>query len=202
MLFFGMAFSIQALIHCFCEGLWLVGPRYILQGNMDYHLIRPFSALFLILMGHMHSSGLINLGFGIFFLRIALGILDISVGWYGGLILAAHMFFGFLISFSFLLVLASLAFYLQRVTSLLRVFLSFQQLLTYPLDLFPSFFLMIFTFVLPASFVSFFPLIHFLDPASSPGGFFLPQATVASGSLALGLVCWNKGLRGYQGSAG
>jgi ABC-2 type transport system permease protein len=206
MLFFAVAFTVQALVHCFTEGLWLVGPKYVLKGELDYLMVRPMSPLLQIVMGHLHSSGIINLALGVGMIAHSLrgAVADPSAGHY--LLVAYYVVVGFIIQFSLILMIASLSFLHGKVTAIVSLFMALQQFLAYPLDLFPQLVIVVFTFVLPLAFSSYFPVLELIgrshDRVSGSVPFAIQLSVVGAGLFLASLTVWSKGVSRYQSPQG
>lgn len=204
-LIFGLSFTAQALTHIVAEGLWLLGPRYVEQGNLDYLLLRPVGALFQLVLGHLHSSGVVNLGLGLWLILRSLDRI-------GGLTPATLPFLawfiaaGFAINLALVLALASLAFRHGRVNSLIALFTTLHRFLAYPLEIFPAFVFAGLTFVVPLAFTSYFPALSLLDAArgdhTRAWRFALDLGAVAVLALAGGLLAWRRGLAAYRSPGG
>lgn len=203
LLFFAVAFAVQGLTDCFCEGLWLVGPRYVVGGELDYLLVRPVSPLAQIVMANMHSSGVVPFLLGVALIMHAHGRVAPDATALERIALFYQVFVGFLIQFAIILALTSLSFLYGRVTALIAMLATLRQFFAYPLDIFPRAVLLVFTLVIPLAFASYFPVLEALRPGGGRAlAFSLEVTALALVALAAALHCWNRGVMRYQSAQG
>jgi len=206
LLFFAVAFTIQAIVQCTCEGLWLLGPKYVVQGDLDHVLTRPVPPLLLITMAHLHGSGLIHALFGAGLIAHTLNRVapEASLASWGLIVYAVIA--GSLIQFSLILAISSLSFLHGKVISLLAILQTLQQFLSYPLDIFPRLVVLVLTFVVPIAYTSYYPVLSLIRLSSDPSPVILAFIVELTGvtilCLAVSWSTWRWGLSHYQSASG
>jgi ABC-2 type transport system permease protein len=179
------------------------GPL-IRKGQFDQLLLRPInitlqvfgSRLVLRRLGKM-LEGLIIFIYGISMLNI-----DWTVGkllYIPILIISQVLFFG-----SLFIIGATTTFWTMERLEILNIFTyGGSEIMSYPMHIFPRPIRLIFTYLVPAIFMSYFPAVYILDkpdPLNAPGIVSFLAPFVASIMLWLALRFWHFGIRNYQSS--
>ena len=77
------------------------------------------------------------------------------------------------------------------------------EMMSYPMSIYPDWIRKIFTLLIPAIFINYYPALYFLgkpDPLGLPPTMALLSPVIGLGSLLVGLLFWRYGLRHYQSS--
>jgi ABC-2 type transport system permease protein len=177
------------------------GPM-IRKGQFDQLLLRPVNITLQVLGSRfvLRRLGKIMEGLIIFFYGLSL----IEVHWtifkvlYIPILSASQvLFFG-----SMFIIGATTTFWTMERLEILNVFTyGGSEIMSYPMHIFPRAIRLIFTFLVPAIFLSYFPTVYILgkpDPLNAPGftAFLAPFIGVAM--LFLALKFWRFGIRNYQ----
>jgi ABC-2 type transport system permease protein len=179
------------------------GPM-VRKGRFDQLLLRPANITLQVLgsrfvlrrMGKM-MEGLIIFIFGLSHLTLTwtpLKILYIPV-----LVISQVCFFG-----SLFIIGATTTFWTMERLEILNIFTyGGSEIMSYPMHVFPRPIRLVFTYLVPAIFMSYFPAVYILnkpDPLNAPGfvSFLAPFLAVLMMWLALRF--WQFGIRNYQSS--
>jgi ABC-2 type transport system permease protein len=196
--FAGSLFVLDALQMTFvANNLWTF-PMLVNHGDLDYHLVRPVSALFLVGFREIAVSSFINL-------LMAIGVLVWALSRYPGplpvgsiLLYVSLLLVGLGIHFSLHILSVVPVFWTQSTRALRDVFFSLDQYTARPVGVFTGWARRVLTTVLPLGLIVSFPCrILFEGPSV---GVPLHMLAALVGSFGLLLVCWSRGLRAY-GSA-
>jgi len=179
------------------------GPM-VRKGQFDQILLRPVNVTIQVLgsrfvlrrLGRM-MEGLIIIIYGISILNI-----DWTVGkllYIPILIISQVLFFG-----SLFIIGATTTFWTMERLEILNIFTyGGSEIMSYPMHVFPRPIRLIFTYLVPAIFMSYFPAVYILDkpdPLNAPGLVSFLAPLVASLMLWLALRFWHFGIRNYQSS--
>jgi len=174
-------------------------PNNIQQGTFDFILLRPVPSQFGAAFRRVNIHQLGNLLAGIILLIYALARLSFTPS------LLAILFFiiaaasGIIIFYSLLIMVVSLAFWLERFEGFWAFMYIFTEPLTVPFDIFPRYPRLALTYLLPLAFVVFVPaqaLTGRLNAAYLPVGIALSFIFLVLANLA-----WRAGLRRYSSAS-
>ena len=193
------AFSIILFIQT-----WHIGG-IMLAGELDRFLLRPMNVSFQFLFMDFNLIGLTDLLPGV--IIFIYGCMQVRFSWtlYSTLAIMAVLFGATLIRGALFMATGSIAFWTKSNSDFSGINLNIMDRTTmYPLTMYPRIIQMIFTFVLPFGFISFFPASAFLgmdNGFSFPSWiiWFTPVVGIAVFTLSCLLFC--AGLRKYD-SAG
>ncbi len=179
------------------------GPM-IRKGQFDQLLLRPvnitlqvFGSRFVLRRLGKMLEGLIIFIYGISMLNI-----DWTVGkllYIPILIISQVLFFG-----SLFIIGATTTFWTMERLEILNIFTyGGSEIMSYPMHIFPRPIRLIFTYLVPAIFMSYFPAVYILDkpdPVNAPEFVSFLAPLVAVIMLWLALRFWHFGIRNYQSS--
>lgn len=178
---------------------------YILEGNLDRPLLRPFNPLAQLVMENINlrDSQVIIKGMAIVWWALANGAAAVPGGghfhmtplvFFGANLLAV---IGAAVYAGVFLTVASLNFWVKDRVGLVNPLFSVNEASRYPLTIYDSFVRAIFTWVIPFAFCAFYPAAYFTDPARW-GKWLLLGPVVAAIGISVGLFVFNRGLRVYE----
>lgn len=179
------------------------GPM-VRKGSFDQLLLRPANITLQVLgsrfvtrrLGRM-IEGLTIFLFGLS--RLTLSWTPFKIVYIPILVISQIFFFG-----SLFIIGATTTFWTMERLEVLNIFTyGGSEVMSYPMHIFPRPIRMIFTFLVPAIFMSYFPAVYLLnkpDPLNAPGfvSFLAPFLAVLMMGLALRF--WRFGIRNYQSS--
>ena len=181
-------------------------PRHfglkIRQGTFDQILLRPISATLQVLGSALALRRLGKTAFSIGIFVYALNHTDIlwsldKLIFLPVVIVSMVLFFGGLF-----IVGATYTFWtIDAVEVMNIVTYGGRNLISYPMSIYSAWMRHIFTFLIPAIFLNYYPALYFLDksdPLGFPSFAFLFSPVVGLGTFALALAFWGYGIRHYQ----
>jgi ABC-2 type transport system permease protein len=193
-------YSLIALVplQLFFQNVWSLREN-IITGNLTKYYFRPLSLLFSFMSEVFDIKALGQFIFGAYLIYYASPRLDIhwnplSFIWFIILVISSS-----LIIISILLMGASIVFY-SNYGGDMNVFLyKLKDYSRYPVTIFSSFFKITFTFILPVSFLGFYPSLFFIRPWDVPAlSYLTPVVGIVFTFIAYRV--WKKGLTFYTGA--
>ncbi|WP_219837789.1 ABC transporter permease [Paenibacillus sp. R14(2021)] len=201
---FGLSLLSHGLLVVFFINTWHM-DNMVINGGFDRLLLRPLNVFFQLISSYFNFIGLIDLIPGtIIFLY---GCSQIGFEW--SLVNICKLILvvigGVLIRASLFICLGTIAFWTKRSASLVGFALSMlERGAMYPLTIYPYAIQVLFTFLIPIGFISFYPAVEFTGKTS---GFHIPF-DLALWTPVIGIVCFvlsqqlfKLGLKNYE-SAG
>jgi ABC-2 type transport system permease protein len=177
------------------------GPM-VRHGRFDQLLLRPVNITLQVLGSRfeLRRLGRIFEGMIIFIYGLNLIHIDWTIGkiiYIPIIALSQVLFFGSLFIFG-----ATTTFWTMERLEILNIFTyGGSEIMSYPMHIFPRAIRLVFTFLVPAIFMSYFPAVFILeksDPLNAPGFVSFLAPLLALGMLALALRFWKFGIRNYQ----
>jgi ABC-2 type transport system permease protein len=202
-LLYGLLETIFALVDMIFSGF---DPpffgRWIRNGHFDQLLLRPVNPLIQVMGSRFVLRRTARIFQGLVVLGVALALTDIQwtplkVLMVPGMVLGTLLFFG-----GFLVFGSTLTFWTVESVEVVNI-LTYggSEMMSYPMSIYPRWMVRIFTYVIPAIFVIYYPALYLLD---RPDPFGLPPWSHWVSPIAGGLVMvaallfWRLGLRHYQ----
>ncbi|MBG0785174.1 MAG: ABC-2 family transporter protein [Anaerolineaceae bacterium] len=179
------------------------GPL-VRKGQFDQLLLRPASITLQVLgsrfvirrLGKI-LEGLIIFIFGLS--RLSIAWTPVKVLYIPVMVLSQVCFYG-----SLFIAGATTTFWTMERLEILNIFTyGGNEIMSYPMHIFPRPIRMIFTFIVPAIFMSYFPAVFILnkpDPLHAPGFFSFLAPFLGIVMMWLALRFWRFGIRNYQSS--
>jgi ABC-2 type transport system permease protein len=176
--------------------------RRVRYGSFDQMLLRPVNLIALILGSQfiLRRLGRIIQGS----ILIVISLMNVQIQWTPlKVLMVPIVYFSLILFFGGLFIIgATLSFWTIESLEAVNIFTyGGTEMMEYPMDIYPDFIRVFFTYILPAIFMLYYPALYILDkpdplgmPAWSP--FLAPFVAVAV--LSLGIIFWNYGLRFYQ----
>ncbi len=209
-LLFVLGFSLVpiAFFHCLCGNLYQLSSRYIINGELDRILLRPYPSYLQICFDRLAIEDLSGAVFGFALMAIAaarlpgfdwsplnLGLLALMLASAFGVVVAVFMAF------------ASTGFWFEDRVGMVPPVYNLMEFGRWPVDIYHRLVRLLITCAIPFGFVAFFPASLFVGgpagEAASPWwhhpGVWTP--VVAAVALAVAMSLWRMGIRRYN-SAG
>jgi ABC-2 type transport system permease protein len=174
----------------------------IRKGSFDQFLLRPVPIMWQVLSSDLtlRRIGRIFLGLAIFMTAVGLS----NVAWtFAKIVYLPFVIVGMVLFFGGLFIIgSSLTFWTVESLEVINILTyggSF--LISYPMSIYQDWLRRIFTFVIPAIFLNYYPALYFLDKTDPFNFPFIAHflAPVAGATVfALALLFWHFGLRHYQ----
>jgi ABC-2 type transport system permease protein len=168
-------------------------------GTLDFTLTKPVDAQALVSMRQIEVWKLLDVLIGIVVLVVAITQLGASIGPAQALAFAVALLAGVTIIYSFLLILATCAFWWVRLDNILNIFQSMYEAGRWPIGIYPPWLRYILTFLVPVGFAITVPTEGLVGRLTSPT--LLGAIALA---IALPLVArafWKFGVRHYSGAS-
>lgn len=177
------------------------GPM-VRKGQFDQLLLRPVNITLQVLGSRFVLRRLGKISEGLIIFLYGLSLVDINwtfikIGYIPILVVSQVLFFGSLFIFG-----ATTTFWTMERLEILNVFTyGGSEVMSYPMHIFPRALRIIFTYVIPAIFLSYYPTIFILDkpdPLNAPAIVSFIAPIVAAVLLLLALRFWRFGIQNYQ----
>lgn len=176
--------------------------RWIRNGYFDQILLRPVNPLIQVMGSRFVLRRTARIFQGLVVLGLALALTDIQ--WTAlkillvpGMVLGTLLFFGGLLIFG-----STLTFWTVESIEVVNI-LTYggSEMMSYPMSIYPRWMVRLFTYVIPAIFINFYPALYLLD---RPDPFGMPSWAPWISPLAGGLIMlaalqfWRFGMKQYQ----
>jgi ABC-2 type transport system permease protein len=177
-------------------------PQRIRMGTFDSLLIRPLGAMFQLCADDFAFRRLGKLVQGIAVLVYAFSILDVS--WSAGKVAAFVLMLasGTAIFAAIWVISSSIAFWVVEGGEMMNAFTYGSSFATeYPLHIMAKWLRRVFTFIVPAAFVNYYPSLYILDkrdPFHAPGWVRFASPVVAIILLLVANATWKTAIRHYR----
>jgi ABC-2 type transport system permease protein len=195
-----ISFSLADLLFGHIDSL----PTYLREGTLDALLLRPLPILAQLVTSDISLRRLGRTGFGVAILAIAVPLNDIDWTPARLVLMVVAPLTGAAIFAALFVCAAAIQFWLVEGSEFANAFTyGGAYAAQYPTSIFSLPMRVLFTFVVPAAFTAYLPVLILLDlpgPAGLPQqlGWCTPLA--AAGSWAVALTGWRAGLRHYTGT--
>jgi viologen exporter family transport system permease protein len=172
--------------------------EHVRLGTLDFALLKPVSAQFLVTLRHFRVVQLAQIGLGAVVVTVGLGRVA-TVGPFEALGFAVALACGFVLIYALLLALSTFAFWFVRVDNLMAIYWSFLDAGRFPVDIYPGWLRVTLSSAVPIGVAVTVPaqvIAGRLDPL---GLGLLVVGTLAA--FALSAWFWRLGLRSYTGAS-
>jgi ABC-2 type transport system permease protein len=173
--------------------------REVHQGTMDFTLLKPADAQFLVSIRQVQIWKLCDIALGLAVVGVALAHLGATVGAWQVLTFIFALVAGGSIVYSFWLMLATCSFWLVRVENILVIFQDLYQAGRWPVSIYPSWLRWTLTFLVPVTVATTIPAQALIGQLVWPA--LLGIALFALLALLLSRWFWLFGLRHYTGAS-
>jgi ABC-2 type transport system permease protein len=169
------------------------------QGTLDFMLTKPEDAQLLISARQIEIWKLVDVGLGFGVIGVALWRLEAVLGPGQAAIFSLMLLCGGVIVYSFLLMLATCAFWFVRVDNIMVIFQSMYEAGRWPISIYPAWLRYSLTFLVPVAFA-------ITVPAEALAGrlqwtTLLSALALAATLLVLSRWFWKVGVRHYSGAS-
>lgn len=177
------------------------GPM-VRRGRFDQLLLRPVNITLQVLGSRFVLRRLGRIFEGVIIFIYSLSLINIQwtlekILYIPIIALSQVLFFGSLFIFG-----ATTTFWTMERLEILNIFTyGGSEIMSYPMHIFPRAIRLVFTFLVPAIFMSYFPAVYILgksDPLNAPGFVSFIAPLLGLGMLAIALRFWQFGIRNYQ----
>ena len=173
--------------------------EHVRQGTLDFTLLKPASAQFLVSTRHLSLVRVVDLFMGVGVMSAGLVMLGNSVTLGSVLVFLITLAAGIACVYALLLTLVTLAFWFVRIENLLAIFWAFTDAGRFPIDVYPGWLRLTLATVVPIG-------IAVTVPAEAISGRLSPESLAAmlAGtvfSVVFATWFWRRGLKSYTGAS-
>ncbi|HFQ93039.1 MAG TPA: ABC transporter permease [Anaerolineae bacterium] len=169
------------------------------EGTLDFVLTKPVDSQLLVSVQRVEIWKLVDVVLGLTVIGLALGRLGENVGVRDTAVFLITLFCGFIMIYSFWLMLATLSFWFVRVENLLVIFQSMYSAGRWPVGIYPGWLRFALTFLVPIAFAVTVPAEGLTGQLSTNT---LLLAVVLAGVLFIAArLFWRFGIRFYSGAS-
>lgn len=201
-LLFVLGFSLIpiALFHCFCSNLYSLSSNYIIQGNLDRVLLRPYPAFLQICFDRLAIEDLTGAVLGSLIMFSAASQIP-GFAWdpLHLILLLIMILSAFAVVVAVFMAFAATGFWFEDRVGMVPPVYNLMELGRWPNgqeSIYPWWLKWLITCVIPFSFVAFHPASLFLGQGSWWPALATPLVAVIS--LVIANVLWTKGIRRYS----
>jgi ABC-2 type transport system permease protein len=200
-LLFVLGFSLVpiSLFHCLCSNLYQLNSRYVIEGNLDRVLLRPYPVFLQICFDRLAIEDLSGAVLGITLMAIAAARIpgfDASPGHLALLVLMLLSATGVVVAVFW--AFASSGFWFEDRVGMVPPVYNLMEFGRWPVELYAPWLKLLITCLIPFSFAAFLPASVFLGGATWIAW---TAPAVAIVALLVAATLWRAGLRRYE-SAG
>lgn len=200
LVFVSSVFVVDALVMTvFSNNLWWL-PIYVNRGDLDYHLIRPVSSLFMLSLRDFAANSFLNLLMAVGVLTWALARYPEPLGAGEVLLFAGMLLTGFFLNYICNMLFTLPVFWLQSPSGLREVWWSLASFANRPHAVYTGWVRRLFATALPVAFMVSYP-VHSLFHGTEGGRVLLHLAAVVAGSFGLMVWLWHRALRSYSSAS-
>ncbi len=168
-------------------------------GTLDFTLTKPVDAQILVSMRQIEVWKLVDVIVGIVVLGIAIAQLGATIGVAQALGFALALVSGVAIIYSFLMILATCAFWFVRLDNILNIFQSMYEAGRWPIGIYPPWLRTALTFLVPIGFAITVPAEGLVGRLTSPT--LLGAIGLAIALPILARLFWRFGIKHYSGAS-
>ncbi|MDJ0756888.1 MAG: ABC-2 family transporter protein [Ardenticatenaceae bacterium] len=173
--------------------------REIQEGTLDYMLTKPEDSQVLVSVRELRFWSIVDVAVGLAIVGWGMQRLASPVTLAQVLLFLLMLGLGFLIFYSFWLLVASTAFWFIRISEIVTIFQSLFQAGRWPVGIYPVWLRTILTFVVPLGVAVTVPAEAFTNRLSTGGLFLAVGVTALFFGASRGVWLW--GLRNYSGAS-
>lgn len=160
---YGYSMIATGLFSSLSRNLYQFADRYIIQGEFDRILLRPLNSLLQVLFDSLHLEGLGTSMLGLAVVFYAGNNLGLEANFASFLWLVFSALCGASILLCVFIILASLSFHFEDRIGIAPPFYNLIHFGRYPVDIYNNIIRFVIQWIVPFSFVAFFPATYFLD---------------------------------------
>jgi ABC-2 type transport system permease protein len=173
--------------------------EHVRVGTLDFHLLKPVNAQFLVSMRHLRIVRAADLVLGLIVVIVGLVQVGEEVGIGAAFLFALSLLFGVALVYALLLGLVTLSFWFVRVENLLAIFWAFTEAGRFPVDVYPLWLRVSLSTIVPIGIAVTAPANVIAGRMDAFGVVLLGAGTVVAVGVASAL--WRRGLRSYTGAS-
>ncbi|MEX2500783.1 MAG: ABC-2 family transporter protein [Trueperaceae bacterium] len=187
-----------ALFNASFAALSDVGGRYVYRGELDRVLVRPLGSFLQVQLELLRPQALNGVVLGVLVMIVASARLDLTWGTSDVLLALLGTIGAWLVYGGIYIAIASVTFWTQDRVGLFPIAYNLITFGRYPMTIYPVAVRFLLTFVLPYSFLAFYPAAGLLRDEFRTVALATPLVGILA--FAIGLKLWNHGIERYEGA--
>ena len=202
-LLFVLGFSLVpiSLFHCFCGNLYQLSSTYLINGNLDRVLLRPYPSFLQICFDRIAIEDLSGAILGLSLMAVAAGRMP-GFAWdplhLGLLVLMQLSALGVVVAV--FMAFAATGFWFEDRVGMVPPVYNLMEFGRWPASIYHPALKFLITALIPFSFVAIYPASLFVGMEPTPWWPALATPLVALAGLALANLLWQHGIRRYHGA--
>jgi len=199
-LVFMYGFSLLALtpMQLFFDNIWNLSNN-VFSGNFIKYCFRPIDMFFYYMVEVFDIKGIAQLIMGIIMIGYSLTKLNVEINFFKILLFLLLLLSSSLVMISMMVIASSMAFYILNASSIMMFLFRFKEFSKYPIKIFNPVLRVIFTFLIPIAYISFYPSQLFLKPDNSIGLAIL-SPIIGILFFIIAYKVWSYGAKSYSGT--
>lgn len=173
--------------------------EHVRLGTLDFHLLKPANAQFLVSTRHMSLVRIVDLGLGLGVMTVGLFMLGDALSLGSVLIFLVTLAAGVAAVYALLLTLVTMAFWFVRIENLLAIFWAFTDAGRFPIDVYPGWLRLTLATIVPIGIAVTVPAEAISGRLNAETLGLMLVGTVFSVTFASWF--WRRGLRSYTGAS-
>lgn len=173
--------------------------EHVRLGTLDFHLLKPANAQFLVSTRHMSLVRIVDLGLGLGVMAVGLFMLGDALSLGSVLIFLVTLAAGVAAVYALLLTLVTMAFWFVRIENLLAIFWAFTDAGRFPIDVYPGWLRLTLATIVPIGIAVTVPAEAISGRLNAETLGLMLVGTVFSVTFASWF--WRRGLRSYTGAS-
>ncbi len=200
-LLFVLGFSMVpiSLFHCLCGNLYQLSNTYIIQGNLDRVLLRPYPSFLQICFDRIAVEDLSGAIFGAILMGMAIsGMPDFPLDPLHLCLLLLLLASAFGVVVAVFMAFAATGFWFEDRVGMVPPVYNLMEFGRWPTRIYHPALRFLISAVIPFAFVAFYPASYFVGPRDGTPWLALATPLVALVSLLLASLMWRTGIRRYS----
>lgn len=199
LVFMGALFVVDGMhMTLFSNNIWWL-PTYINRGDVDYHLVRPVSSLFMLSFRDFAANSFVNLLVGCGIFAWALLRYPGHLGAPAILLFIAMLLVGETLHYALTLLFTIPTFWLHASSGLREIYWATEQYMQRPYGIFSGWMARVLVSILPFALIVSYP-VRILFEGPSPT-LLMHLLLVAALTLFVMIRVWNAGVRSYSSAS-
>jgi ABC-2 type transport system permease protein len=188
-----------ALFHCFCGNLYQLSSAYIIQGNLDRVLLRPYPAFLQICFDRLAIEDLSGVVLGVLVMAVAIPALpDFRFDPLHAATLLLLMSSSFVLVVAVFMAFAASGFWFEDRVGMVPPVYNLMELGRWPNRIYHPALRILISCLIPFSFVAFYPASIFTGNRLADPVLALATPLVATVAMLVALCMWRAGIRRYN----
>lgn len=195
LVFMGAVFLADAInMTVFSNNMWDL-PFLINNGNLDYYLVRPVSALWFVSLREFAANSFLNLLCAIVIFVAMLVRYPDPLGAGSVALFVGFLLLGVFLHYCLQMLFLIPAFWMHTSHGLREIFFSLEQVTNRPIGIFTGWVRRLFVSILPFALIVSYPTCVLFEGLTPP--LFLHMTGTAAAAFLVMLLVWRRGLRDY-----